>query len=87
MHFFISNTSTEESFRKRLLDMDREQTAMRENMTEKENLLVDRAAEITRLKQRVRTLEKTNADLQKATSHYKAEKNEMEREVKHYWIY
>lgn len=81
MNTNIPGYLAEGDFRTRILDMERENTSLKRKVEELESALSEKEMSHTRLSKRMRSLEKSNNALQKATSMYEQERMELEREV------
>ena len=76
--FFLSS---EEEFRNRLLNIDRENMVLKRKIDELEGAVAEKDTEIQRMSKRMRSIEKSHDMLTKTNAMYAQERFELEREV------
>ena len=79
IHFNI--IFAEEQFRAQLLDVEKENTTLKRKVEELEEKLHEKEAEYGRLSKKMRSIERDNDSLQKATHIYEQQNRDLEREV------
>lgn len=74
-------TKKEESWRNRLVGIDRENAELRQRLNQLEGAVSTRDTDVGKLQKRIQALEKANETLQRALSTMELNKKDLEREV------
>lgn len=77
----------EESWRNRLVGIDRENAELRQRLNQLEGAVSTRDTDVGKLQKRIQALEKANETLQRALSTMELNKKDLEREVMFLYYY
>ena len=79
--FIIICDFSDEAFRERLVDMEKENISLKQRLKDLELQLGSRKREVSNMEKKVTTLSRDNVMLQKTTTMYEQDRRDLEREV------